>query len=136
MARRPTPCGQRTQPLFARSENVEKKTVKKILNLFGLHLVRQQPTSLGLRRDSPEDRLLGTHPVRKDPTGLAKGRTGTLKQRIKPKLNQLPRKDRRPASLHLELPLGLDGALVEDEVQEHVLDDVDLCRGKPFRIGP
>ena len=75
MARKPTPCGQRIQPLFARSENVEKKTVKKILNLFGLHLVRQQPTSLGLRRDSPEDRLLGAHPVR-DPTGLAKGRTG------------------------------------------------------------
>ena len=81
MARKPTPCGQRTQPLFARSENVEKKTVKKILDLFGLDLVRQQP-SLGLRRDSPEDRLLGAHPVRKDPTRLAKGRTGTLKQRM------------------------------------------------------
>ena len=51
MTRRPTPCGQR-------SENVEKKTVKMIFDLFGLDLVRQQPTSLGLRRDSPEDRLL------------------------------------------------------------------------------
>ena len=59
MARKPTPCGQRIQPLFARSENVEKKTVKMILDLFGLDLVCQhwQPTSLGLRRDSPEDRL-------------------------------------------------------------------------------
>ena len=31
MARKPTPCGQRIQPLFARSENVEKKTVKMII---------------------------------------------------------------------------------------------------------
>ena len=38
MARRPTPCGQRIQPLFARSENVEKKTVKMIFDLFGLGL--------------------------------------------------------------------------------------------------
>ena len=60
MTRRPTPCGQR-------SENVEKKTVKMIFDLFGLDLVRQQPTSLGLRRDSPENRLLGAHPARKDP---------------------------------------------------------------------
>ena len=82
MARRPTPCGQRIQPLFARSENVKKKTVKMIFDLFGLDLVRQQPTSLGLRRDSPEDRLLGARPARKDPTRLAKGRTGTLKQRL------------------------------------------------------
>ena len=64
MARRPTPCGQRIQPLFARSENVKKKTVKMIFDLFGLDLVRQQPTSLGLRRDSPENRLLGAHPAR------------------------------------------------------------------------
>ena len=78
MARRPTPCGQRIQPLFARSENVEKKTVKMIFDLFGLDLVRQQPTSLGLGRDSPKDRLLSAHPVRKDPTRLTKGRTGTL----------------------------------------------------------
>ena len=63
MARSPTPCGQRIQPLFARSENVKKKTVKMIFDLFGLDLVRQQPTSLGLGRDSPEDRLLGAHPV-------------------------------------------------------------------------
>ena len=55
MARRPTPCGQRIQPIFARSENVEKKTVKMIFDLFGLDLVRQQPTSLGLRRDRPDD---------------------------------------------------------------------------------
>ena len=82
MARKPTPCGQRIQPLFARSENVEKKTVKMIFDLFGLDLVRQQPTSLGLRRDSLEDRFLGAHPVRKDSTRLAKGRTGTLKQRM------------------------------------------------------
>ena len=49
MARRPTPCGQRIQPLFARSDNVEEKTVKMIFDLFGLDLVRQQPASLGLR---------------------------------------------------------------------------------------
>ena len=79
MARRPTPCGQRIQPLFARSENVKKKTVKMIFDLFGLDLVGQQATSLGLGRDSPEDRLLGAHPVRKDPTRLGKGRTGTNK---------------------------------------------------------
>ena len=84
MARKPTPCGQRIQPLFARSENVEEnlKTVKMIFDLFGLDLVRQQPTSLGLRRDSPEDRLLGAHPVCKDPSRLGKDRTGTLKQRV------------------------------------------------------
>ena len=82
MARRPTPCGQRIQPLFARSENVEKKTVKMIFDLFGLDLVGQQATSLGLGRDSPKDRLLSAHPVRKDPTRLTKGRTGTLKQRM------------------------------------------------------
>ena len=73
MARKPTPCGQRIQPLFARSENVEKKTVKMIFDLFGLDLVRHQPTSLGHRRDSPENRLLGAHPVRKDPTRLRLG---------------------------------------------------------------
>ena len=78
MARRPTPCGQRIQPLFARSEDVKKKPVKMIFDLFGLDLVRQQPTSLGLRRDSPENKVLGAHPVRKDPTRLGKGRTGTL----------------------------------------------------------
>ena len=82
MARKPTPCGQRIQPLFARSENVKKKTVKMIFDLFGLDLVRQQPTSLGLRRNSPENRLLGAHPVRKDPARLGEGRTGTLKQRM------------------------------------------------------
>ena len=82
MARRPTPCGQRIQPLFARSENVKKKTVKMIFDLFGLDLVRQQPTSLGLGRDSPEDRLLDAHPVCKDPPRLGKDRTGTLKQRM------------------------------------------------------
>ena len=34
------------------------------------------------------------------------------------------RENRRPAALELELPLGLDGALVEDKVQQDVLDDV------------
>ena len=82
MARKPTPCGQRIQPLFARSENVEKKTVKMIFDLFGLDLVRQQPTSLGLGRDSPEDRLLGAHPVREDPARSVIVRAGTLKQRM------------------------------------------------------
>ena len=55
-----------------------------IFDLLGLRvdLVRQQPTSLGLRRDSPEDGLLGAHPVRKDPTRLAKGRTGTVTQTL------------------------------------------------------
>ena len=82
MARRPTPCGQRIQPLFARSENVEKKTVKMIFDLFGLDPVLQQPTRLGLRRDSPENRLLGAHPVREDPARPVKVRPGTLKQRM------------------------------------------------------
>lgn len=67
MARKPTPCGQRILPLFAGSENVEKKTVEMIFDLSGDDLVRQQPTRLGLRRDRPEDRLLGAHPVREDP---------------------------------------------------------------------
>ena len=30
-----------------------------VLDRFGLDLVRQQPTRLGLRRDRPEDGLLG-----------------------------------------------------------------------------
>ena len=99
MARKPTPCGPRIQPLFARSENVKKKTVKMIFDLFGLDLVRQQPTSLGLRRDSPEDRLLGAHPVRKDPTRLAKGRTGTL---LKTTYDKWSREPRRAAEQHLQ----------------------------------
>ena len=76
MTRKPAPCGQRIQPLFARSENVEKKTAKMIFDLFGLDLVRQQPTCLGLRRDRPEDGLLGAHPVREDPARSVKAGQG------------------------------------------------------------
>ena len=82
MTRKPAPCGQRIQPLFARSEHVEKKTAKMIFDLSGLDPVLQQPTRLGLRRDSPENRLLGAHPVREDPARPVKVRPGTLKQRM------------------------------------------------------
>ena len=51
MARRPTPCGQRIQPLFARSENVKKKTVKMIFDLFGLI---NKINKLGIKEGRPE----------------------------------------------------------------------------------